>query len=122
MITLTVPPTRLSQIGGTGTVDYEKALLSPININPLEQSISGQVVLQSTSATTAVDLRGTFNITISPPSLDVTFGSVDVVPIKMTLSGAQTTVVQGIIDDAQDALETGMINLGIFDGIQTTGV
>ena len=40
---------------------------------------------------------------------------------KMQLGAGQITAVLAIMSDAQDALESGMINISVIDGVQASG-
>lgn len=120
MITLTLAETVKTQIGGSGTVSYERVVLSPITFDPVERTIKGRVRLISTSLAAAEVVFGAFEILLGPGVLTFRMDQKGVAR-RVELSGAQITAAQNILNDAQNALESGFISLGVIPGTQSAG-
>ena len=121
MITLTLTESIKTQIGGAGTVSYERVVLSPITFDPVARTIRGGVRLISTSTPAAEVVTGSFEINLGPGVLMFRMDQKGV-SRRVELSGAQITAAQDILNDAQNALESGMISLGVIPGVQSAGV
>lgn len=120
MITLTLAESIKTQIGGSGSVSYERVVLSPISFDAVDRTISGRIRLISTSTPAAEVVRGEFQILLGPGVLTCRLDQRGVAR-RVELSGAQVTAAQNILNDAQNALEQGFINLGVIPGTQSTG-
>ena len=121
MITLTSPPTVNSILGGISPIPYEKLALTNLVFNTANQIITGTIKLNSTSNPDMQAISG--NLTISIPDAKVT---VQVAQLdfyrQMTMTGPQSTFVQGLITGIQNDIEAGFISFGIAQGVQAPGV
>lgn len=119
MITLTTPPSIRTVLGGATTVDYDRFVLSQITYDPVAASINGLVRLTSTAAPTMNPIPGKFKIVGT--ILEIEVEQLDFYR-RVSLDTNAQNAVQGYITSAQNALESGMVTLGVISGVQTTGV
>ena len=122
MITLTTPPQINSILGGNAPINYDKLVIGPFTLDPviLSQGVRGTVRLTSTANPTMQPILGTLSINASTGLLTIEVGQLDFYR-QLQLSGAQLTSVQTIITNAQNALESGLISLGVLSGTQSGG-
>lgn len=119
MITLTTPPAIKTVLGGSATVSYDRFVLSQIVHDPLAATINGLVRISSTAQPTKTPVSGRFRIAGGFLEIEVEqVGFYD----RIALDAGAQAAVQGFIDSAQNALESGLITLGVVAGVQTTGV
>jgi len=119
-ITLTTPSQINSVLGGNVLIDYDHVVLTPITINQVTNILSATVRLTSSANPEMDVITGNLNINAGTGTLLFTVEQLDMVR-KMQLSAGQITAVLGIMSNAQDALENGLINITVIDGIQATG-
>ena len=120
MITLTTPPSINTVLGGNALVAFGKMVIGPFTFEPGNgMSVKATVKLTSTTVTTMEPIIGNLTVDIATSVLTITVNPF--IQRKITLSGSQVTAVQTIIQNAQNALETGIINLGVVAGTQSTG-
>lgn len=120
MITLTTPKQVNSVLGGAATVAYDKLVLSSIVYNPLDLSLRAQVKITSTSAPSMQPIVG--DLVILPSGqLAIEAERLDFYR-QVVLSSGQLASVQTMIRDAQNALESGLIAVGVVAGSQSAGV
>jgi len=119
-ITLTTPAQINSVLGGNVLIGYDHVVLTPITINQVTNTLSASVRLTSSANPEMDVISGNLNINTGAGTLIFTVEQLDMVR-KMQLSAPQITAVLGIMSDAQDALENGLINISVIDGTQTTG-
>lgn len=120
MIILTIPPVVNSILGGDSSIEYDHLVLSSIAINPLTLLVTANLRLTSTSNPEMQEITGTLRIENSSGVLTVEVGKLDFYR-RVQLSGAQITSVNTIISNAQNALESGLISLGVIGGTQSPG-
>jgi hypothetical protein len=120
MITLTTPPSVNSVLGGISPVGYNHLIVAPFTMDPMTLLITGSVRLTATSAPTMQAIIGRLTINASTGVLEVEVTQLDFYR-RIQLSGAQITSVTNIIQNAQNALENGLVSLGIMAGVQSTG-
>jgi hypothetical protein len=121
MITLTTPITVRSQLGSATTINYEKAVIGPFSMDPVRQTMQGTVTLTSTSTPTAEPIVGTFRASVPGSELVISVPQLNVTR-RVVTSGAQNTAMLGQIQNAQNAIESGLISVGHIAGTQSTGV
>ena len=119
MITLTTPAQINSVLGGNAPVGYDKLVLTPFTITPLDSSISGKLRLTSTTNPEMQEIVG--SLQIRSGELVVEVGQLDFYR-RIQLSAAQITSVTNIIRNAQNGIESGLVTLGVISGVQATGV
>lgn len=120
MITLTNPKQVNSVLGGTDTVNYDKFVLQSITYEVVTGRINGQIRITSTGVPGMTPIIGT--LVIAPNGLlTVEVQQLDFYR-QMTLTGPQNAAVQAMIRDAQSALESGLITVGVVAGVQSAGV
>jgi hypothetical protein len=119
MITLTTPPQVNTILGGTSLVGYDKLVLTPMTLDPVTGTVQATVRLTSTSQPAMQPLTG--RLTIASGLL-----TIDAAPAgffrQVQLSVGQINSVNTIITNAQNALEAGLVSLGVVAGTQATGV
>lgn len=120
MITLTTAPEIFSVLGGSTKVAYEKMVLSPFSLDPVNQSISGTVRLTSKLSTDMPAITGSFRISVLASELVVEVQQLDFYR-RIVLDGAQKNAVLTIIANAQNAIEAGLVSLGVVAGTQSGG-
>jgi hypothetical protein len=121
MITLTTAPEINSILGGNAPVQYNKLVLGPFQLDPVGGTVSGTIRLTSTAAPAMQAIRGTLVINIAQNVLTVEVGQLDFYR-QVQLNVGQVNSVNTIITNAQNALEAGMVSLGVIAGVQATGV
>ena len=119
-ITLTTPAQINSVLGGSVLIDYDHVVLAPISIDRVANIIIATVRLTSSTNPDMEVINGSLNINAGSGILIFTVPQLDMVR-KMQLSAGQVTAVIGIMSNAQDALESGLIGISVIDGIQSTG-
>lgn len=119
-ITLTTAPQINTILGGNTLVSYDHVVLSPINFNQESNVINAGVRLTSSSDPNMDVIQGRLLIDTSAGTLTFTVEQLDMVR-KMNLSAGQITAANLIKSDAADALESGLISLGVVAGTQSTG-
>ncbi len=119
-ITLTTPPQIKTILGGSDLATYDHVVVSPMTLNAIKQTITANVRLTSSADPEMDVVMGNVTIDASTGKLVFAVPQLDMIR-KMQLSGGQITAVLGIISDAQDALESGLIAVGTIDGTQSTG-
>ena len=123
MITLTTPAQINSVLGGIALVGYDKLVISPFRFDPINKRIDASIVVTSTTSPDMNAMDG--NLTISwNGSTGTLFVSVTQIDFsrRVVLSAGQVTAIQTVVNNAQNALENGLITLGVVSGTQSAGV
>lgn len=120
MITLTSAPQINSVLGGNAPVNYDRLVLSPLSLDPVAQTANATIVLTSIGNPDMQPLTGTLTINASTGKLEMIVSQLDFCR-RIQLSAGQITAVINIIRNAQNALESGLINLAVVAGVQSTG-
>lgn len=121
MITLTTPSQINTVLGGSALVAYDKVVISPFTMDPVNQTITATVRLTSTSVPTMQAVLGTLRIVVGGSELVIEVPQLDFIR-RVALSGAQNTAVINQIEAAQAQLENGLISLGVIAGTRSVGV
>jgi hypothetical protein len=121
MITLTTAPEINSILGGNAPVPYNKLVLGPFTLDPVGGAVNGTLRLTSTTSPQMQAIRGTLTINIAQNTLTVEVAQLDFYR-QVQLNVGQVNSVNTIITNAQNALEAGLVSLGVIAGAQTTGV
>ncbi len=119
-ITLTTAPQINTILGGNTLVSYDHVVLSPMSFNQESGIITANVRLTASAEPTMDVIQGNVRIDTSAGNLVFVVEQLDIVK-KMALSGGQIAAARSIMSDAADALESGIIALGIAEGTQSTG-
>ena len=119
-ITLTTPASLNTILGGNTLVDYDHVVLSPLNFNPVENTVSSTVRITASGDPEMDVVIGSLSINVGQGKLTFQVPQLDMVR-KMQLSAPQITAIQTIMSNAQDALESGLISVGVIAGVQATG-
>ena len=120
MITLSTPPVINSVLGGSAPVSYDKCVIGPFTFDPATLLVTGAVRLTSTANPEMNAVAGTLTINTQTARLDIAVPQLDFAR-RVALSGPQNSAAQQIVRDAQNALESGLISLGVLAGTQQTG-
>lgn len=120
MITLTTPASINSVLGGNSPVAYPKLVLVPMNLDPINRTISATVRITSTTNPDMQPIMGTLNINAVSGLLEIGVPQLDFLR-RVSLNASQKTAVETIINNAQNAMESGLITLGVIAGTQSTG-
>lgn len=120
MITLTTPPVVNSVLGGNSPVSYNKFVLSSITYDTVNMQVSATVRLTSTTAPSMQAVTGNLKINTATAVLTIEVSQLDFYK-QVTLTGPQNTSVQSFITNAQNALESGLISVGVVAGTQAQG-
>ena len=120
MITLTTPPQVNSVLGGSAPIAYNKLVIGPFTLDPIAMTVSGALRLTSTGSPEMQPITGTLQITTATARLEVAVDKLDFYR-RVALTGPQNTAAMDIIRNAQNALESGLINLGVIAGAQAPG-
>lgn len=120
MITLTTPAQINSVLGGNAPVGYNHLVLAPFTMDPLTLLVTGTLQLTSTTNPEMQAITGSLRINASSGELVVQVAQLDFYR-RIQLSAGQITSVRNIISNAQNALESGLVSLGVIAGTQSTG-
>lgn len=120
MITLTTPPQINSVLGGSAPIPYNRLVLAPFTMDPSTLLVTGTFKLTSTGNPQMQAITGTLRINNSSGVLTVEVPQLDFYR-QVQLSGPQITSVNSIISNAQNALEAGLVSLGVIAGTQSAG-
>ena len=121
MITLTNPKLVNSVLGGEDTVAYDKMVLDQIRyITSGSKVVTANVRITSTTQPSMQEINGSLKIEIGTSTLTIEVAQLDF-KSRLTLTGGQVTSITNLITNAQDALENGLITVGVVDGTQATG-
>ena len=120
MITLTTPETINTVLGGNVPVDYNKLVVGPFTFDSAALSVVGQLKLTSTGSPEMQAIPGTLTITTATARLEIAVPQLDFYR-RVALTGPQNNAVQTIVRDAQNALESGLVSLGVIAGVQSLG-
>ena len=117
-ITLTTPAIIQSVLGGNSPVNIDKLVLNDIRFDTVGLTLTAQLLLTSTVNSEIQNITG--SLTIAGNRLVITAPELDFYR-RVTLTAGQQNAVALIITDAQDALEAGLVTLGVIAGTQATG-
>ena len=117
MITLTTPAQINSVLGGATTVTYDHLVLSPVSHDPQALTITGTIRLTSTASP---EITGSLTVNAATGKLEVSVQQLDFYR-RVTLSPAEITAVRTMITNAQNAVEAGLVGMGMIAGAQATG-
>jgi len=120
MITLTTPPSVNTVLGGNAPVVYDKCVVGPFTFDPSVLSVEAKVRLTSTANPEMTAVSGSLVINTATARLDISVPQLDFYR-RVALTGPQNSSAQQIVRDAQNALESGLISLGVLSGTQSTG-
>lgn len=120
MITLTTPTEINSVLGGNVPVAYNKLVLAPFTMDPVGQTITGTVRLMATGAPTMQPITGRFTISVPAAEFVIEVPQLDFLR-RLVLSSPQNTAVLNQIATAQNAIENGLVSLGVIAGTQSAG-
>lgn len=120
MIALTSPAQINSVLGGDAPVGYDHLVLSPFTFDSSALTVNGTLRLTSTAAPSMQAITGRLTINGGSGVLEIEVAQLDFYR-RIQLSGPQITSVTTIIRNAQNALESGLISLGVIQGTQSTG-
>lgn len=120
MITLTTPAAVNSVLGGNVPIAYDHLVLSPLTHDPTALTITATVRLTSTANPDMTPIVGSLTINGSTGKLEISVQQLDFLR-RVTLSPGQISAVLGYITSAQNAVEQGLVALGVVAGTQTTG-
>ena len=122
MITLTTPPQINSVLGGSAPIGYNHLVVAPFTLDPfnLQSGVRGTIRLTSSASPQMQPITGTLTINASSGILTIEVSQLDFYR-QVQLSGPQITAVLAIITNAQNALEAGLVTLGVIAGVQSTG-
>ena len=120
MITLTTAAQINSVLGGNTPVGYDHLVLSPTTMDPIANTVHGTLRLTSTAVPEMQAITGTLNINASSGVLIVEVSQLDFYR-RVQMSAGQISAVIAIIRNAQNALESGLVSLGVIAGTQAPG-
>ena len=120
MITLTTPAQINSVLGGNTPIGYDHLVLAPFTMDPFTRKIEGTIRLTSTTNPEMETVFGRLSIDLGPGVLVVRVEQVDLMR-RIQLTPGQITAVQNILNNAQNALEGGLITVGVVAGAQSAG-
>ena len=120
MITLTSPAQINSVLGGNVPVSYDRLVIGSFSFDTKLMTVRGNLSLTSTTDPEMQEIVGSLRIDTASARLEVAMQQLDFYR-RVALTNPQNTTVMTIIRDAQDALEGGLISLGVIDGVQAPG-
>ena len=119
-ITLTTPALVNTILGGNTLVGYDHAVLSPITFNPVSNTINASIRITASLDPDQDVITGSLLINTGTGLLTLEVQQLDIRKQQQLLPG-QITATLNIMSNAQDALESGLVSLGVVDGTQSTG-
>lgn len=120
MITLTTPAQINSVLGGSVPVAYDHLIVSPLTHDPMALTVTGTIRMTSTAAPDMQPITGRLTVNASSGVLEVEVGQLDFYR-RIRLSAPQITAVNTMISNAQNAVEAGLVGMGVIAGTQSTG-
>jgi hypothetical protein len=120
MITLTTPAQVNSVLGGSTLVAYDHLVLSPLSHDPMALTITGTIRLTSSASPDMQAITGSLSVNASTGKLEVSVQQLDFYR-RVTLDPTAIQAVIGMIQAAQNAVEQGLVGLGVIAGTQSTG-
>lgn len=120
MITLTTAPQVNSVLGGNSPIDYNKLVITPFTMDPVNQTIDARVRITSTSTPTMQAINGTLRVSVPLSELIIEISQLDFYR-RIVLSGAQNTGILNQIEAALAQIENGLITLAVISGTRTAG-
>ena len=120
MITLSQPAQINSVLGGNAPVGYDILVLSPFTMQPVEKRITGTLRLSASVNPNMPIIQGNLTIDTATGVLEVRVEQLDFYQ-RVALTTAAITTVQGWINNAQNAIEGGLLSVGVIAGVQATG-
>lgn len=121
MITLTNPKLVNSVLGGTNTVAYDKFVLDQIRyITTGSGTVTANVRITSTAQPNMQPIQGSLKIELASSLLTIEVAQLDFFR-QITLNAGQVSAISTLIVNAQNALEAGLVTVGVVAGVQETG-
>jgi hypothetical protein len=120
MITLTNPVAIRTVLGSNVSVNYDRMVLTPINLDPVTKLVGATIRITSTTQPANTPLVGTLQI--GETGLLVIDLERAGIYRTLQLTAGQRTSVGNIIAAAQNSLEQGLIDLAVVAGTQAPGV
>lgn len=120
MITLTTPRSVNTVLGGSSTVSYDKFVITSINYDVVNKITNAAIVISSSTDATQTGIPGTLRIDNGAAVLEIQVSQLDFFR-RVTLTGPQNTSATALITNAQNALESGLITIGVIAGVQSAG-
>jgi hypothetical protein len=116
-INLTVPESVRSEIGGSGTANYDKIRTTRIEVDPQDNTLFATIEIYSSSDAALPAYEGTYivNTESSQARLEIPGLAFQT---GLTLTAPQVTSVINSIDSHRDNVESSMISFGVVDGTQ----
>lgn len=121
MITLTTPHEINSVLGGNAPVAYNKLIIGPFTMDPIGQTITGNLRLTSTANASMQPIIGTLRVSVPAAEVTVEVAQLDFYRRIITVSG-QNDAILAQIEAAQSQLENGLLSLGVIAGTRSAGV
>lgn len=120
MITLTTPAQINSVLGGNTPVSYDHLVISPLTYDIAALTILATIKISSSSNPTMQAILGRLTVNASTGFLEVEVQQLDFYR-RIQMSAGQITSVQTMINNAQNAVEAGLVSMGVISGVQSTG-
>jgi hypothetical protein len=92
-----------------------------MTFNPVNLTITGTIRIVSTANPTMQAITGSFTVDASSGVLEISVSQLDFYR-RIMMSPGQILAAKGMLNNAQNAIEAGLISMGILDGTQSTGV
>ena len=121
MITLTTPAQINSVLGGNAPISYNKLVISPFRFDPINKRVDASVQVLSTANPEMQNLDGNLSIDYNTGVLIVSVAQIDFYR-RVVLTAGQMAAINTVVQNAQNALESGLVTLGVIAGTQSTGV
>ena len=116
-IVLTIPESVRSEIGGPGTVEYDKIRTISIEVRPQDNTVIANVEIFASSDAAQPVYRGTYTVDANAPTAHLQIPGLGF-QTGLTLTGPQATGVTNSIDSHRDNIEDSMVLFGVVDGTQ----
>lgn len=121
MITLTTPKAINNVLGSNATVAYNKLVIGPFTFDPVTKNIQAALSLTVSADPDSQPISGRLTITPATSTLEFRMDQIDLLR-RVKLTGPQNAAAMAVVTNAQDALESGIVSLGVVAGVQTSGV
>lgn len=121
MITLTTPPQVTSVLGGGSKTSYDRFVLSSITYSPRSKTLTASIEILASADAQMNPITGTLTVDLNTKYLQITVSQLDFYR-RVLMTNPQVSTVQGWIDAAQAQVESGLVSLGLIDGVQAVGV
>jgi len=118
MITLTLPVPISTVLGADTKINYDTLVICPITYDLINLTISATIKLTSSGNIAMKPIYGSVTANLINFKLDLDVPRMDF-SRSINLSAPQISAIKTLLTNSQNAIESGLIDLGVIAGVQT---